>query len=143
MCDQLYDSLIESRFDLTTRLSRYALHVPYNGELAERIALINCAIALKELNRKDEMEQILSKKDWSACATKFQLALCALRDDEEGFYKLLPKAIQSQEVSESNLKEWPLLNNQRKGERFTLALQKYFPMERSIEKLDQKERLAS
>jgi hypothetical protein len=89
--------------------------------------MINHAIALKELDRKDDMESVLTSMDWSACALQFEVALAALRDDNERLQKLLPRLMASGDVLRSDLEEWPLFAHQRGTAWFAQLLSEHFP----------------
>lgn len=124
--NQLYDSLLERRFDLTTRLAGYTEKVKYRTDMSRRMAMVNHAIALKGLGRKKEMEGVLSG-DWSSCALPFRIALHALKDEEDQFYELLPGAVAVGEVEKDHLEDWPLFDHLRQTERFREAFANCFP----------------
>ena len=134
--ERLYQSLLDERFQLTTKLAQRLQHIRFNEEKQARMATINHAIALKELGRTDEMESVLASMDWSACAAEYKLALFALRNDDEQFYELLPKIIVSGEIAKSDLKEWPLFAHQRPTERFAQVLSKHFPNDDAEDNVD-------
>ena len=124
--DRLYQTLLDDRFDLTCRMADRFKGIRFaNDDLARR-ATINHAIALKELERPEEMEAVLSRKDWSACGLGFKIALAALKNEEESFYELLPRAVVAKELLQWHLEEWPLFAHQRSTERFSEAIAGHF-----------------
>lgn len=71
------------------------------------------------------METLLKTVDWTACSVKFQVALAALRDDVEKLFMLIPVAIVAKEISEANLREWPLFSTFREDSRFAGILESF------------------
>ncbi len=124
--DMLYESLREERFDLVKRMAERLRGARYAKEQSKRMAIINYAIALKELGCLDEMESVLSM-DWSGFSLEFKLALHALRNEEEEFYQLLPRAVAAEMIEKWQLEEWPVFAHQRGTERFAEALERHFP----------------
>ena len=124
--DRLYDSLVDGRFDLTAKLAQRCNGIRFATDDAARRAIINQAIALKQMGHSEEMEAILSSKDWSACGLGFKIALVALRDEDQVFYELLPKAVAAGELKDWYLREWPLFLSQRGTERFDQAVKEHF-----------------
>ena len=124
--NQLYDSLLEQRFELTVHLSQYTGGLPFATDKSRRMAIVNHAIALKNLGRREHMESVL-KGDWSACALEFRLALHALKNEEDEFYSLLPGAVAAEEIEKWHLRDWPLFAHLRGTERFEEAFVNCFP----------------
>ncbi len=124
--DRLYESLVDERFDLTAKMAHRFKGIRFATDDSARRAIINHAIALKQLGQSERMEAALSSKDWSACGLGFRLALVALRDEEEAFYELLPRAIAAGELKEWHLRDWPLFISQRGTERFAEAMNEQF-----------------
>ena len=122
----LYDNLLAGRFELVARVAERLKNVEYVKEKWAKMAIINHAIALGRLNRTDEMERVLSQRDWSASSLDYKLALHALRNEEDALYELLPKAVDSGEVTKEDLEKWPVFAPQRATERFSKALEEQF-----------------
>src|SRR5439155_11056138 len=101
LIDQLYDSLATQNFDLTARMSEYALRAPFSSDESRRIAVINVAIALKALQRPEEVKRVLQGLDWTACSLKFQVALATLHDQHDRLLELLPRAIAGGEMTKA------------------------------------------
>lgn len=125
--DQLYNCLSEKRFTLANLIAEYVQELNLLTEASRRQVVVNNAIALKELDQRENMEEALSSVDWSACALKFQVALLALRNEEEKLCELLPKAVAVDEISREDLEMWPLFASFRNNERFTEILETCFP----------------
>jgi len=114
----LYETLQEQRFYFTKLLQEFSLKTEYITDRNKRVVIINHAIALRELNQRDEMEKLINSLDWSSCALEFKVALFSLREDKENFFKALPKAISANEIQKQHLEEWPLFNPFRELEEF-------------------------
>lgn len=122
----LYQSLLTERFELTARIAERLKDTEHRTEKSARMAIINRAIALNRLNRTDDMERVLSLRDWSASSLDYRLALHALRNEEDALYELLPRAVDSGAVTRIDLERWPVFAPQRGTERFSKALEEQF-----------------
>lgn len=125
----LYDCLREERFALASRIAQRLKGARYASEPSKRRAVVNHAIALKELGLPNEMESVLSCMDWSSSSLEYTLALHALRDEDEDFYDLLPRAVRAEAVERWHLEKWPVYSRQRGTERFAQAVEEHFPNE--------------
>lgn len=124
---QLYECLSQERFNLANLIAEYVENLQLLTEAGRRQVVVNHAIALKEIDQNENMEKILSSVDWSACALKFQVALLALRNEEERLCELLPKAVAVNEITKKDLEDWPLFASFRHSQRFTETLEACFP----------------
>lgn len=125
----LYRSLREERFELVRRMAERLKGAQYATEPSKRMAIVNHAIALKELGLSGEMESVLCSVDWRASSLEYKLVLHALRNEEEEFYNLLPRAKAAGVVERWQLEDWPAFAHQRGTERFNEALERHFPNE--------------
>lgn len=123
----IYESLLEKRYAITIRLAEYGASLDFTTDRGSRLVTINHAIALKEQGDLEDMERVLSERDWSSSATEFRLALHVLRDEEEATFELLPKAIAIGEVERRDLEEWPLFRSLRPSQRFIDVIERHFP----------------
>lgn len=123
----LYELLREERFRLVIRMAERLKGARYATDRSKWMATVNHAIALRELERPNEMESVLSSIDWSTSPLEFRLSLCALRDEEEEFYQLLPRAVVAGEIERWELEDWPVFAHQRGTPRFAEAIEEHFP----------------
>jgi hypothetical protein len=123
----LFDSLVEKNYAFTESLAEYINSIDIKNDRDLRIMVVNHCIALREQGKLEEMEGVLSKYDWSAVALNFELALTALRSQEDKIYAILDNAILIGEIDSSNLNEWPLFSNFRNTERFKEYFKEKFP----------------
>jgi hypothetical protein len=126
--NHIYESLAEERYDLVINLARFTDGIKLFTENARRMITINHAIAWKELGNREQMEEVLSKHDWSACAIRFTLALHALRAEEEEFFNTLSRAIAADEIGRHALEEWPLFKAFRGMARFQAVIESCVPV---------------
>jgi hypothetical protein len=129
MTQCLYETLGDQRYELAAALGSYGGGLSFANLRSARVVAIDRAIALKELGRHDEMEQLLSSYDWSSSTTEFRLALHVLRDEEDEFFQLLPQAISEEVIGCHELREWPLFCHLRQKPRFVAIMEQYFSLE--------------
>ncbi len=118
LSDSNFDTLTEERYTLTERLSKYAYTLDLLEDRTSRIAVINHAISLKQMDKNDEMEDELKKHDWTSSALDFQVALLALRNDTVGLIEIIPRAIAAEKINKKALVEWPLFKELRNTSHF-------------------------
>lgn len=81
-------------------------------------AQLNCWLCEKRTKGLAEIKPQLDKQDFSDKTIVIQLALSALKEDEETFFNLLPRAINSEELPVKYLFDFPILEEMRKLEKF-------------------------
>jgi hypothetical protein len=121
--DLLYESLQEHKYSFTKQLQNFSLKLEYTSDRIRRVAIVNHAIALRELNQQEELNKLLDTLDWSSCALEFRAAIFALKGDEENLLRILPKAIAANEIQRFHLEEWPLFEPFRESENFRKQIQ--------------------
>lgn len=82
-------------------------------------AQLNCWLCDKRVNGLSNIKSELEKQDYSDKSIVIQLALSALKEDENQFFSLLPKAINSEELHVEYLFDFPILEEMRKTESFS------------------------
>jgi len=116
------DLLIEERWELAERLFSFALSIPEDmtsrGEL-KYYFLLNRCIAKKFSGKefKDELHSV----DWSPFHPKYHFAVAVLEGRFEDAEKLMKSQAVREELTEEDFKEWPLLKEFRKTDRFLHA----------------------
>lgn len=124
LIDALFDNLTESRYRVVERIAILAADFKYSTDENRRIIVINQAIALRDMDRREEMAALVAKEDWSSCGPQFRLALAALSGDGERFWEILPKAVAADGITEAQLREWPLFQNLRTHQDFDARVSK-------------------
>jgi len=127
LIDATFESLIEKRYDIVNEIAGYAKDVNFEIDRSRRVVTINHAIALKQLHEAEKMEEVLSKHDWSSCSIEFEVALCALRNEEKKLVELLSRAIPAKAIKQDYLLDWPLFMEFRNSPEFEEFMVKHFP----------------
>lgn len=81
-------------------------------------AQLNCWLCEKREKGLDKVKSELDKQDFSDKSIVIQLALEALRENEETFFQLLPRAINSEELPVKYLFDFPILEEMRATKSF-------------------------
>jgi hypothetical protein len=126
LIDATYESLIEKRYDIVNEVAGYATGINFEVDRSRRVVVINQAIALKQLSEIEEMEAVLSKHDWSSSSMEFEVALCALRNEEDKLLELLSRAIPAKAIKQEDLVDWPLFIEFRNSPAFGELMSRYF-----------------
>lgn len=93
---------------------------------------VNAWIASKQLHGPESIEGGVSAWNVSALSPEFQLAKLALLDEHEKVFELLPKLIESTDISFAAVEsEWPLFKELRDHDAFPAFLEKHRPAESS------------
>lgn len=120
--DLIYHFLMVETFDTALRLSDFGLSQPFCKQTSNanrRVRLMNRAIALQRLGRRDESLRQLESEDWSDTLRDFRLALAVLKGDYSEAADLMLKIGREGElVSESGYRSWPLFWEFRKSPEF-------------------------
>jgi hypothetical protein len=116
----IYDFLTWEDWWGAIRLSQFAKNLPkHSDEITRRIILINYAIALNAIGKKESAINILEKEDWSAMISDFKLAVAVLKEDNNKateLMKLIGK--RGEMMDELAYHEWPLFRDFRDKECF-------------------------
>lgn len=81
-------------------------------------AQLNCWLCEKREKGLNNVKSELDKQDFSDKSIVIQLALEALRENEESFFQLLPRAINSEELPVKYLFDFPILEEMRATKSF-------------------------
>jgi hypothetical protein len=101
------------RWDIAEGISYFIMQDKRQPELDQLTGKINYWQSLKWQDRFKDIRIEVEKEDFSAKQQRFSLAQAALLDDEERFFQLLPQTLKTGEVSEQDLREWPLFRKVR------------------------------
>lgn len=126
--DICFELLRQKQLDLATILLDFAtiiLKKHYNEE-SKNVFIVNKALSLKLNKKKQECDEIILSKDWSACSDKFKIAKEALLDNHNEVAKLMKKIGADGEVSKLSYKVWPLFGEFRKTELFKETFKEVF-----------------
>jgi len=123
-----YRLLEQSNWTLAERIFNYLRNLPdrwSESDRSKRIVLINYCIALYQQGRHEEMEAILDSIDWTSSQIVFHIAIAVLREDYETAGRLVGK-VGDGELTEDELRHWPLFNKFRESKEFRTAFAERF-----------------
>ena len=81
-------------------------------------AQLNCWLCKKRVGDQEALFKELESIDYSDKTIIIQLALAALKENEEEFFELLPRAINSEELTVEYLFDFPILQEMRESDKF-------------------------
>lgn len=122
LIEVVFEALSDQRYTVVDKVALFAEKLPFHSDENRRIVIINHAIACRDTERKEAMEAVLSKCDWSACGLRFRIALAALRSDVDEVWRLVTRAAASEEIQRDDLEQWPLFRNIREQSDFASRL---------------------
>lgn len=126
--NHLFSLLTEENYVLAAELGEFMIkQTKFNSDADKRIILINYCIALKNLNRTDEMNIYLNSVDWSSSILDFKLAVELLKDNKIEFLKYMEKiGTKGEYIDEESYKEWPLFRHIRNNNEFQKKYKQIF-----------------
>lgn len=125
---QALDLIVQRQYHLAERLLQLGTETftKHPSDLVRRMMIVNRANALRLAKMKEKSLEILDKEDWSATATKFQICVAAVRDDQERLYELMRKEGQTGEVKADQYRQWPVFRRLLKEEKFAEVFMEVF-----------------
>jgi hypothetical protein len=125
----IYQSLLDERYYVVCKLAEYGESLKLKNKSIERPIIINHAIALRELNDRLKMEQLIRPHTWTTYGLKYRIAIHVLRGETKSVLTLLPQAVAEEEIHRENLIEWPLFKHIRNDPEFESLVRMLFPSE--------------
>ena len=113
-----FDHLTAERWPVGESLSYFIRNDKRMPERDQLIGEMNYWQAIKWQGRYSEIRQEVEKADFSAKDQIFQLALHALADRTDAFFKLLPGIIASKKLQPTDIESWPIFREMRKDHRY-------------------------
>lgn len=117
LIDIALEHLKMERWDIAEGLSYFVMNDKQLPESSQLVGKINYWQSLKWSGNIKKLESEIENVDLSAKKPKFQLALYALKNDNDQFFELLPGLLKSEELSKDDLQSWPLFREIRQDER--------------------------
>jgi hypothetical protein len=125
----IYEIMLQARWDCVIDLCSHGLNRGCKTESSRLVYQMNYWLAHKRLGRWKAIASEIGRFDADAVNPRFAIAVHSLRDDATSFFRDLPVAVRSG-VTLKELKEWPILEEMRRDERFTVELCRLFSDER-------------
>lgn len=114
-------------YKLAERLLDYGIHhTGPSTDAMRRMMIVNYANAIKLGGDRDRANAELAKHDWSATSTSFQISVAAIRDDISTVVRRMKAAVKSGELSEEELRNWPVFKKARGEKTFQDEFKKIF-----------------
>lgn len=110
--------LVAERWDIAEGLSYFVMNDKQLSEIARLVGTCNYWQSLKWQDRLSEVRGDIEQADFSAKKLRFSIGQAALLDDDEKFFSLVDEAVRVGEISEKDLKEWPIFRKIRETQRF-------------------------
>lgn len=123
-----FDALNSQNWPRAIVMGEFAINLPkHSSELQRRICTINYCIALKFSGDEVKALEVLSKMDWSASISDFQLAAAVLRDQFDDAARIMGQiGKKGQLVNETAYHIWPLFNAFRESPQFISSYEKIY-----------------
>lgn len=120
LTDITYDLIVAEQYPLALNLLEFATTVLKNHstDICRRTLIINRAQTYKWVGQPDKCRELIKAEDWSACDSRFQLAVAVLQDDFKTAAKIMKSIGPNGEMDESSYKDWPLFKEFRKSSLF-------------------------
>ena len=112
------ERLRERKWLIARGLSYFVMNDKTRSEDSRLRGQINYWQSFKWAGEYDLIRADVEKSDFSAKNRTFRLAYAAIRDDFDSFFKLLPVVINSGELKQEYLMEWPLFQGVRERPEF-------------------------
>ncbi|MBN1547912.1 MAG: hypothetical protein JW902_14775, partial [Syntrophaceae bacterium] len=122
-----FDLVSKGKNVLASDLLEFAISLPkHHSDTVKRMMVINLAQAYKRSNKEEKCTEILKRFDWSATGYEFKLAVAVLNEDFERSAKLLKIVVNTGDLSEKEIVEWPLFKEFRKTDEFLAGFKELF-----------------
>lgn len=125
-----FDMLILDKFKVAELISSYGLSIKSNQITCDsdrKLILINYCIALKHLNKNDEITKVLDKEDFSSCSSEFKLAKEILIDNFVEAIRLMKLVgCKGEYFDEKAYITWPLFHFFRKQPNFKIVFKEIY-----------------
>ncbi|MGO9533542.1 MAG: hypothetical protein ACLP3B_20475 [Syntrophobacteraceae bacterium] len=113
-----FNHLCAERWDIAERLSYFIMNDKQLPEINQLYGTLNYWQSIKWQGRFQEISRDVTDADFSAKNDLLQLAIFALLDDEDKFFPLCDKLLESKALLINDLREWPIYQNIRKTETY-------------------------
>ncbi len=120
-----YNHLLAKRWHISQSLSKFILLDKQMPESLITSAQLNYWQCEKRLGRWENIRAEIESADYSAKSVRYQLGHLALLERIDDFYALLPRALQSGELTEKDLQEYPIFSDMRSDQRFEIYKEKH------------------
>ncbi|MCB0457467.1 MAG: hypothetical protein R2776_02440 [Flavobacteriaceae bacterium] len=118
LMDLNYGYLKQAKWEIAKLPNTFLSKDAKQPTIPRTYAQLNCFLCEKRTKGLEQIKAELDELDFSDKTIVIQLALSSLKEDEETFFNLLPRAINSDELPIEYLFDFPILEEMRKLEKF-------------------------
>ncbi len=111
--DIIYENVKDSRWEIAEGLSYFLIHDSKMNVTDKLVAQLNYWLSKKNQDQYDSVKSEIESADYSDKKEIFQLALAALKEDKEEFFKLLPITLDNKQLNIDRLEEFPVFKEMR------------------------------
>ena len=114
-----YQHLLEGRWAVGQGIAFFVMNDKQASEESRLMSTMNYWLCRKRQGDWDSVKQEVATADFSAKGLRYQLALLSLTENSDEFFKVLPRAIQSKDISQKELSEFPIFEEMRRDVRMS------------------------
>ncbi|MBK3519977.1 hypothetical protein [Carboxylicivirga marina] len=131
--DICYDLMSSGQFYLADIMLEFACEQnKFYNDAYKNVFIVNRALSKYLQDKKDDAQNIINQKDWSASSDDFKLSKFVLNEEFEDCYALMKKIGKDGEVDKENYRTWPLFYKLRKEEGFKVTFKEIFNEEYKV-----------
>lgn len=116
--DKGFNLMTEGKWELSKDLHQLILNENTADNRKKSISLINYWLSMKRLGKFNEVQNEIEKSDFSDKTRDFKMSYFALLGKKDEMFDLMQEALEVNEVTLSDLRNWPVLDEFRNDERF-------------------------
>lgn len=116
--DIIYKNLVEKRWDIAESLCFFTIQDKQIQEKYLIIAKLNYWLCKKRTGKWNDISKDILQTDFSAKGLRYQLGFLSLKNDKDGFFDILPRALASEEIDKEALNTFPIFEEIRGDDRF-------------------------
>lgn len=118
LADLSYLHLCAKRWELSEAFSQFLANDKTAPESLQCVGQCNYWLCKKRQKQWEAVRDEVTRADFSAKCLRFQLALAALRNDADTFFKLIPASLKAEEITAESLNAFPIFEEMRADKRF-------------------------
>lgn len=104
----------------------------FYNDAVKNVFIVNMALSKYLQSKKEDAQEIINQKDWSASSDDFKLAHLVLNEKYQECYSLMKKIGDDGAVDKENYRTWPLFHKLRREEGFKSTYKEIFKEEYKV-----------
>lgn len=118
LTDIVYENVLKGRWEIADGISHFIINDAKMSTTDKIVAQLNNWLCKKRMGKYESVKKEIDTADFSDKKEIFQLALAALKEDKDLFFKLLPTTLEAKQLNIMRLEEFPILDEMRKTEEY-------------------------